>query len=265
MKLWPGSFLPHRIALLGGAALVFVPSLARGEPSTDECVDAASQGQVARDEGRYAEARQKFALCLSTSCPAVVRHDCYRWNVELAERQPTIALAAEDAAGNDVADVRVTLDGTLLRDRLDGLPIPVDPGEHVFRFESRAGRAEARVVVTAAERARVLRVRLVRAAAPPPPPSPVKQEGARLPLPALLLGGAGLASIGVSTAIGLSARSDLDQLESSPCAATRSCAASDVESVERRFAVADVTLALGAVALAAAIVWGTVSFVSARR
>jgi hypothetical protein len=34
-----------------------------------------------------------------------------------------------------VSDVRVTVDGRELTTRLDGRPIPIDPGKHAFHFE----------------------------------------------------------------------------------------------------------------------------------
>jgi len=42
---------------------------------------------------------------------------------------------AEDTTGADTLAVRVTIDGQLLAETLDGKAVPIDPGEHVVRFE----------------------------------------------------------------------------------------------------------------------------------
>jgi hypothetical protein len=49
---------------------------------------------------------------------------------------PTIVLAAQDAAGNDLGTVRVTMDGQPFVDKVDGKPLSLNPGVHHFVFES---------------------------------------------------------------------------------------------------------------------------------
>jgi len=57
-------------------------------------------------------------------------------------------LGAKDDAGTDAANVHVAFDGAPLTDRLDGKPLPVDPGVHVLRFERPGSKAaEVRLVV----------------------------------------------------------------------------------------------------------------------
>jgi hypothetical protein len=69
-----------------------------------------------------------------------VRKDCGSWLEEVDRMIPTVVFIAKDAAGNDVSAVRVTVDGALLVERLDGPALRVDPGEHVFEFTT-AGAA----------------------------------------------------------------------------------------------------------------------------
>ena len=57
---------------------------------------------------------------------------------------PTIVFEVKDGDGNDVSAVRVVMDGGELVPCLDGKSITVDPGEHVFRFESSSGKAVTR-------------------------------------------------------------------------------------------------------------------------
>jgi hypothetical protein len=51
--------------------------------------------------------------------------------------------AAKDTAGHDLSDVRVTMDGTPLLQKLDGSAIPVDPGVHHFVFEAKGYRVSS--------------------------------------------------------------------------------------------------------------------------
>jgi hypothetical protein len=53
---------------------------------------------------------------------------------------PTIVFKATDSVGNDLIAVKVTMDGELLAERLEGTALSVDPGAHSFVFET-AGSA----------------------------------------------------------------------------------------------------------------------------
>jgi hypothetical protein len=57
-------------------------------------------------------------------------------------------LIAKNAAGSDLVDVKVTVDGAPLATKLDGLAVDVDPGAHTFAFEAPDGRVEQKVVIT---------------------------------------------------------------------------------------------------------------------
>jgi hypothetical protein len=126
-----------------------------------ECIAAADQGQSLRDEGRYGLARETFARCARDVCPKVVAQSCNRWLHETDEATPTVVLGAKDDTGQDLTNAQVTLDGSLLAESLDGKPVQVDPGQHIFRF-TRPGSdpAEATVVLRAGERNRVIGVTL---------------------------------------------------------------------------------------------------------
>ncbi len=49
---------------------------------------------------------------------------------------PTVVFAVSDGAGHALSDVKVRMDGEVLAERLDGTELAVDPGSHVFSFES---------------------------------------------------------------------------------------------------------------------------------
>lgn len=53
---------------------------------------------------------------------------------------PTVVFLAKDGAGTDLSAVKITMDGDVLAERIEGSAIAVDPGEHTFTFET-AGQA----------------------------------------------------------------------------------------------------------------------------
>jgi hypothetical protein len=140
--------------------LVGVPAVARAadQPSRKQvCIDAAERGQTERDDGKYRAARASFLACAQDGCPRVVLQSCTKWLREIDESAPTIVLGAKDERGDDLADVRVTLDGAPFTTHFDGKPVEVDTGEHAIRFE-RDGcvPVEERVLLRAGEKARVV-------------------------------------------------------------------------------------------------------------
>jgi hypothetical protein len=140
-------------------ATLCAAQLARGADTKAECLAAADQGQSLRDDGSYRRAHEAFATCARDACPRVVANACSNWLRQLDEATPTIVLAAKDAAGNDVANVRVSIDDAPLAGALDGKPQEVDPGEHALRFEHEgAAPIETRVVIRAGEKNRIVGV-----------------------------------------------------------------------------------------------------------
>jgi hypothetical protein len=116
-------------------ALMLVGLPARSaDPTKQQCVEANDSAQDLRQAGKLRQARDKLALCANASCPGVVREDCTQRLAEVDSAMPHIVFAAKDAAGNDLVDVKVTIDGAPLADRLDGSALKVDPGPHVFVF-----------------------------------------------------------------------------------------------------------------------------------
>lgn len=158
-----------RLSRALGASLFFVASAvasrdAAAQPtSARACAEAASAGQVLRDEGKLVDARAKFVTCAQPSCPKLIQKDCAQWQSEVDERLPTIVIAAKDDAGKDVRNVTVTIDGKPLTNAVDGRSIPIDPGAHKFHFESPGLEPDdTEAVVREGERARGIEGRLKR-------------------------------------------------------------------------------------------------------
>lgn len=147
-------------AVLGGVLVAVSGSPAAAQTQAGaECSALAEEAQALRDDGHYQAALDKLVQCASTSCPLVVRRDCLGWIEQIDKLVPSVIVQVTDARGHDVIGVRVTLDGKLVRQRLDGREIVLDPGEHRFVFEvSGAGAKEVPLLVLQGQRNRILRV-----------------------------------------------------------------------------------------------------------
>ena len=173
-------------ALVWAAALVPREAAAQAPPSKQECIDANATGQVLRKEAKLLAARAAYTLCAQASCPAVVARDCDALLRDVEAAMPSIVVLARDASGVDVVDLRVSLDGKVLGDRLDGKAVQLDPGPHHLTAE-RSGSAPMAQEIIVAEGEHLKRVMFrVDATAPPPTagPAPVAVVPPEATLPA---------------------------------------------------------------------------------
>jgi hypothetical protein len=140
-----------------GMAAVLVAASRDARADAQECSAAAESGQTFRASGKWLDAREKFLACSATSCPSVVRTDCAKWASETLDGIPTIVVDARDAAGKDLTDVAVSIDGKMVTTKLDGRGIPLDPGAHKLRFEH-AGHAAIDDEIVAKEQVKGRRI-----------------------------------------------------------------------------------------------------------
>ncbi len=104
--------------------------------TTNKCI-AANEGAIRfRTEHKFRQAREQAIVCAADTCPGAIREVCRKRVTDLDAAIPTIVFEVKDARGRDLDQVRVTMDGEPLVDRLDGTAIAVDPGEHAFVFEA---------------------------------------------------------------------------------------------------------------------------------
>jgi hypothetical protein len=210
----------HRIAVLAAGVLGVSPALAQDKAS---CLDAAAQGQQLRDSHKLVEAREQLRICAASACPVAVQSDCAGWLDSVEKALPSIVAAAKTAAGSDLVDVRVTVDGRPFAVKLDGEAIPMDPGLHVFHFEAADGsKVDQRVVVGEGQRnlrvAVVLEKPVVQPPPMPAPPEPNPGLGTQKVL-ALVAGGVGVVGLGLGTVLGVLALSERSDAET-VCAGT---------------------------------------------
>jgi len=248
-----------RRALAVTAVLTLGMGLCVGDARADDknrCIAASEQGQQLRDSGKYKAARDAFTKCARDACPTIVRRDCTRWLADLTQLWPSVVFGAKDPSGSDRTDVTVSADGSPLASTLDGKPVQIEPGEHVFRFETQGfPPVERDLLVRAGEKSRLVVAQFGNppptptAAAPTPGAKPASTE-APIPTGVWVFGGLALAAFGTEAYFGISGLSDRSSLESSPCAKTATCNPADVTSVRTKFTVADIALGVGLVSAA---------------
>lgn len=210
-----------------------------------------------RRTGELRQARAQLITCSASLCPRAVRVDCARWLAEVESALPSVVIQARDAAGADVVDVTVSIDGVIQQRTLDGLALPLDPGTRVFRFEA-PGRdtTQQTLAIREGEKNRVVPVVLIRTGAQRPaarvPLAVVEQERHGIPLGAWVLGGAGVVAVGAGVALwarGLSERSDLR----GECASSASCLQGDIDAAKTKLAVGDVLAGVGVLAIVSGV------------
>jgi hypothetical protein len=207
-------------ALLTATALNAPPAQG-ADPTTSDCLNASDGSVTLRNAHKLRGARAQLLVCGAASCPADIRNECMKHVEELNSAIPTVVFEAKDAAGNDVLAVKVTMDGEVIAERLEGTPISLDPGSHSFTFES-AGQAPITKTLVIRESQKDRREGVTfgagaPAAAPPPPSAPAPQAapapqpvGPEAPPPTtdsgdstkrilgFVIGGVGIAAVGIA-------------------------------------------------------------------
>ena len=242
------------------AALVvslLVVSAAAADKAT--CVNAYDEGQKQRAAGSLKASLELFRVCAEPDCPAATKKDCTTWFGEVEASLPTVVVRAVDAAGHDLTDVTVLVDGQPFLDRLDGKAVTVDPGKHVFGFERPgAKRIERDIVIAQGEKNRRIEIRWAESPDPDEPKRDVDRNDPPFVSPGTwVLGGIGLAGVTVFAVVGglaLAEKSDAAET----CAP--SCSDSVVDGIRAKLIVADVSLAVGVASLGAAVVLGILSY-----
>ncbi|TMQ03407.1 MAG: hypothetical protein E6J90_35505 [Deltaproteobacteria bacterium] len=248
------------------AGLASGPTASADPLTREQCLDAHSRGQDARDEGKLSLARKLFLTCAQPACPALVQSDCARFTDDLTREQPSLTFVARDAQGADLPDTAVYVDDSLIATRLDdGRPHDVDPGRHTVRFSSGGKDQLVTLVVGAGEKGRVVTV--VFSAINPAPPAAMRAAAAPTPREPevshprasrylIVAGAAATLTGGVLGVLGVHA------VPSSCSISTHHCAAAPNDGVfdqaRSGMQLADVGIAVGAVGavtLAGGLVW----------
>ena len=185
------------------AQLFFAPS-ARADDAV--CVDASEHALELRRTGKLRESLKQLAICADPSCPREVSEECTHRARAIDTAIPTLVIAASDGTGNDLTAARLTIDGSLVSETLEGRAIALDPGAHTVKVEGNGAVSEKTFVLREGEKDRHESFVLGSApVAPLPPPPPVPEQpsfGTQKKL-ALVAGGVGLVGIALGTTFGL--------------------------------------------------------------
>lgn len=192
------------VTLLGGATAI------AADPTTADCLTASDASLTAGNQHRPRAERIQLLICASASCPADIRKECVRRVDEVNLQIPTIVFDVKDASGTDLEAVAVSMDGEPLAQRLEGVPISIDPGTHDFKFEP-AGYAPItkRLIIQEGEKDRRELVSLATLEANSTPAA-AQDVGDSRGLPtqrvlSLVAGGLGVVGVGLGAAFGVTA------------------------------------------------------------
>jgi hypothetical protein len=261
--------------LIGASAVLFSFRLANAQDAKYECIAASTEGQTLRKDEKLLEARDQILMCARDVCPGIVRSHCARWLTEIQDQIPSIVVRAQDAAGADLTDARLTIDGK--HAKLDGRPVELDPGNHALLVEVRGGaRTEGKVLLVDGEKARRVVLHLPGEQtsgldpAQPPPPSGPTATGPLLPQPAAarptgvptgawILGGLGLAAVGVGVYFTIAAGDYLDQLKQPGVGCSPKCTDEQIAPGRNDAIVSYVGYGVGAAAIGGAILWAVLA------
>ncbi len=250
-------------ALLLGLPIFLWSGLVLARDEGKVCAEAAERVQTLKERGKYAEARTELAACLKETCPPFVRDDCRVWTEELNRAQPMVVFSVHDDHGADLINVRVLIDGAVLREKLDGKSVDVDPGEHTIRFESEGFLpVEQKVLVVQNVKSRVMDVVMKAGTLPA-----ASQDPARVTTPAadssrdytlpIVLGGVGVLGAGFFAFFEVRGQGQKDDIEKGCGATAARCSDDELSSARTSFRAAGVSLAVGALGItgAAAALW----------
>lgn len=251
--------LSSMLALVATPATAAPPSKGAAPTAKTACLAAHEEAQALRTEKKLHAARDKFVACARVECPTVVRKECVDQLALVDKDAPTVSLEARDETGMDTTAVKVSMDGTTLVERLTGSGVDVEPGEHVFRFDRADGKSiEQRVLVVEGDKNRKVVADFGTLVPKPPPTSAPVQTSRRIPVISYVAGGVALVALGSFTFFALSGKGSEKDLASS---CSPNCKDDELSSVKRDYAIADVSLVVGIVAAAVAVVlaWPAIS------
>jgi hypothetical protein len=182
MSMMTASPTPRRavLTLLAASTLVAAP-LAVSLPAradTDpikQCIAQNDEALALRREGKLLQARRVLAQCATPECGTEISENCQKEAAAVTALIPTIVFATKDGSQRDIVNVKLTIDGVPFEGQLAGNAIPLDPGEHEFRFEVAGEKPVVkRFVLLQGEHER--REAILIGPPPPAPPAPPPQQ-----------------------------------------------------------------------------------------
>lgn len=216
------------------------------DPAKEACFNAYEQVQLLRKAGKLRAAEALLPKCTASTCPAFAVKDCARWSQEIEAQLPTAIFVARDGQGHDLVDVEVSVDGESVLGRLDGRPVPLDPGARAVRFQWKGQVVEQSIVVAAGQKNRRVDAVFDSPASGETKAAPADAPTVRkIPTASLVLGGIGVAATASFAVFGIIGKGK------ESCAPT--CTRDEVDSLRTSYTISDVSLVVAVVALGAAV------------
>jgi len=255
---------PLAVSLVACAVLgLSARSASADDDAMTQCIAASDRGLDLRKQGKLMEARRILAACAAAACGPDISSVCQKRIVDINVAMPSIILLPKDGAGRDVVGVQVAVDGAPSGHTLDGRPIAVDPGTHVFRVLA-PGQPPAERTFVIAEGAKDRREMIEVGPALPAPQGGAEAAGKEAPqasgsgrkTAAYVVGGVGLLAVAGGAVFGLLASSQWSTSKSD-CATALQCnsysnAVTAHNNAWTDATVADIAFAVGGVALVTA-------------
>ncbi len=218
-------------------------------PSKQACFASHGKSQELRLDSKLIEARAELRVCSDGACPSALQTDCANWLAEVQQGVPSVVLLAEADSG-DAVNVKVTVDGNLLTEKIGDETYEFNPGAHVFRFElGDYPPIEQTVVLRQDEKRRVIRVQFQKEKPPEPATTPAGPQAAQpqpqappangprpIPIATYVFGGLALISAGASGYFGMHGLNERKNQQDS-CAPN--CSDEDVKKIKTDFIIAD--------------------------
>lgn len=212
----------------------------------DECVASHEKAQVDFRAAHLIAAKQGLIKCVA-ACPSEIALDCTTLLQQVESNIPTVVVAATDAQGTDVQAAQVTIDDQLSLAQLDGVSIPLDPGEHRFRIRWPTGESlEQRVVLSEGEKNR----RVLFNAPQAPKPAETSSDSGTLPEPSsvqrgkrtasYVLGAASLGFLATFAVFAISGKQKQNEVER----CKPYCPQATADAMHSRYLIGDISLGL---------------------
>jgi hypothetical protein len=204
------------------------------------------------------EAKQAMTTCAARSCPALVQTDCAGWLTDIDREIPSVVLRVR-VDGIERYDGTVKINGVDVPDAL-GKPLTLNPGRYEVEFhEGRFAPQTRTVELVPREKYKFVAVdftspRDAPRETQPVPGTPLLPEAPKRPVPMMtwILGGIGIVGVG---GFGVLAATTLSRENALRNSCAPECDDKDARNLKLRYLVADISLGVGAAALAGATVF----------
>jgi hypothetical protein len=128
---------------------------ARAADPVVECIGQNERSLELRKQGKLLDARRELASCAAAPCPDAIQQACRARMGEVNGAIPGIVLDVKDAAGQDLLDAQLSIDGQPVG-AVGVTARQLDPGRHVsasrpraiLRWRRRSSSARASAIAT---------------------------------------------------------------------------------------------------------------------